>query len=121
MDVIRLRGVRAYGFHGAEAGERDRRQLLEIDVALELDLGAAAKSDELAETLDYAALANRLVRVVASTSYALLERLAADLLDVVFEDARIARAEVTIAKPGILNGATPSVTLRRASSRREPS
>ena len=117
MDRIELRGVRAYGRHGADPGERQRRQLFEIDLSLVLDLHAAATTDDLSETLDYAALHERLVRVVATTSYALLERLAADLLDAIFADDRVAKAELTIAKPGILDGATPSVTLERANPR----
>lgn len=119
MDAIRLRGVRAYGHHGADAGERARRQPIEIDVTAEIDLHSAQASDDLSQTSDYAALRERLVRVVATTSYALLERLAADLLDAVFADCRVQRAEVTVSKPGILDGATPSVTLERANPRYE--
>jgi 7,8-dihydroneopterin aldolase/epimerase/oxygenase len=121
MDTIRLRGVRAYGRHGSDAGERDRRQLIEIDVAAEIDLRAAASSDELVQTMDYASLYERLVRVVATTSYALLERLAIDLLNEVFADCRVMRAEVTLCKPTILDGATPCVTLERVNPRYEPS
>lgn len=113
MDRITLRGVRAYGRHGANPGERDRVQLFEIDVAIEVDLHNAQASDDLSDTVDYAALRDRLVGIVADTSYQLMERLAGDLLEVVFADSRVARAEVTIAKPGILDGATPSVTLVR--------
>ena len=118
MDVIRLRHVRAYGRHGAAPGERERRQLIRVDLTAEIDLQPAASSDDLAQTLDYAALHDRIVRVVATTSYALLERLAADLLDELFIDVRIARARVTLSKPKILGGATPSVTLERVNSRR---
>ncbi len=114
MDRIGLRGMRAYGRHGARPGERDDPQAFDVDVTAEIDLRAAQAIDELSETIDYAALHARLVAIVASTSYALLERLAGDLLDAVFDDPRIVRAEVTVAKPGILDGATPSVTLRRA-------
>ena len=61
------------------------------------------------------------MRIVSTTSYALLERLAGDLLDAVFDDARVLRAQVTVSKPAILDGATPSVTLERANPRtREP-
>jgi 7,8-dihydroneopterin aldolase/epimerase/oxygenase len=105
--------VRAYGRHGADAAERERAQPFEIDVTLEIDLRRAAASDDLGDTVDYAVLCERLVRIVASTSYALLERLAADILAAVFDDPRVARAQVTIAKPGILDGATPAVTLAR--------
>ena len=117
MDRINLSGIRAYGRHGADAGERDRVQPFEIEIAAEIDLSDAAASDELSQTLDYAELHKRVVRIVAETSYALLERLAADLLAAVFENPRVASAEVTIAKPGILDGATPAVTLARTNPR----
>jgi 7,8-dihydroneopterin aldolase/epimerase/oxygenase len=119
VDRISLRRVRAYGRHGSDAGERERRRLFEIDLAAEIDLRTAAESDDLSQTVDYASLYDRLVRVVATTSYALLERLAADLLDAVFVDRRVVRAEVTVSKPEILNGATPSVTLERVNPRYE--
>jgi FolB domain-containing protein len=113
MDRITLRGVRASGRHGANPGERDREQPFEIDAVIELDLHAAQASDDLADTLDYANLHDRLVHVVASTSFVLLERLAGELLATIFTDARAVRAEVTIAKPRLLEGATPAVTLSR--------
>jgi dihydroneopterin aldolase len=117
VDRISLRGVRAYGRHGYDPAERERRQPFDIDAIAEIDLAAAAQTDDLAATMDYAALRERLVRAVATTSYALLERLAADLLDAVFDDPRVRRAEVTVSKPAILDGATPSVTLERANPR----
>jgi 7,8-dihydroneopterin aldolase/epimerase/oxygenase len=120
MDMISLRGVRAYGRHGADPGERERRQLIEIDLTIEINLEAAARSDDLAQTLDYASLHERIVRVVATTSYALLERLASDLLDEVFADRRVVRATVSLSKPKILDGATPCVTLERPNPRYGP-
>lgn len=113
MDEISLRGVRAYGRHGANPGERERRQLIEIDLTVELDLQAAKKSDELSQTIDYDALHARVVRIVSVTSFVLLERLGAEILDAIFEDDRIVRTTVTLSKPQILAGATPSVTLTR--------
>ena len=67
-------------------------------------------SDDLAATLDYAALHRRIVAIVAEESYALLERLAQRLLDLCFEDRRVCEATVRIEKPGLLDGATPGVT-----------
>jgi dihydroneopterin aldolase len=113
MDRIALHGIRAHGRHGAHAEERERAQPFEIDVTLDVDLRDAAECDDLSRTIDYAALHERLVEIVETTSYSLLERLANDLIAAVFEDCRIARAEITIAKPKILAGATPSITLAR--------
>jgi dihydroneopterin aldolase len=118
MDAITLRGIRAYGRHGANPGERDRRQAIEIDLVAELDLKAAKRTDDLTQTLDYAALHERVVRIVSTTSFALLEALGGALLDAVLADDRIARATVTLSKPKILAGATPSVTLVRTNPRR---
>jgi dihydroneopterin aldolase len=117
MDVIALRGLRVYGRHGAGAGERDAEQPFDIEVRLAVDLSAAAHSDVLGDTVIYAAMHERIVGVVESTSFNLLERLAAEVLHEIFRDPRIARAEIEIAKPQLLDGATPSVRLSRENPR----
>ena len=73
-----------------------------------------ARSDALADTLDYAALHATIVRLVRERSYDLLERLGADLLEALLADPRVQRASVRIAKPELLGGATPAVTVRQA-------
>ena len=113
MGSMSVRGIRALGRHGADPGERDRLQPFVVDVALDLDLERAAHSDDLADTLDYRALSARIVQTVERTSFALLERLAFALLEVAMEDPRVERAEITVVKPEVLDGATPSVTLSR--------
>ncbi|MDQ6930298.1 MAG: dihydroneopterin aldolase [Candidatus Eremiobacteraeota bacterium] len=113
MDVIEIRGIVAEGRHGANPGERDRPQPFEIDVTLEVDLTAAERTDELDRTVDYAAVHASIVAIVADRSYALLERLAGEIIRDLFGDTRIAGAHVRIGKPALLNGATPFVTLRR--------
>lgn len=117
MDVIAVNGIRAYGRHGANPGERDVEQPFDVDVQMELDLTAASQSDDLGDTLNYAQVHERVVAVVQSTSFMLLERLAASIAQEIFRDARVARAEVRIGKPQLLGGATPSVLLRRDNPR----
>ncbi len=108
---IRLRNVRAYGRHGADSGERDRPQAFDVDVEVELDLRAARRSDLLADTLDYARVHRRVVEIVEQTSFALLERLADEILGDIMQDSRIRSARVTIGKPELLAGSTPSVSI----------
>ncbi len=112
-DTIALAGIRAFGRHGADRGEKNVPQPFDVDVTLELDLQSARVSDALGDTLDYAALHAAIVRIVATTSCDLLERLAQHVLDCIFRDGRVLRAEVRVAKPRLLAGATPSVTLRQ--------
>jgi dihydroneopterin aldolase len=111
-DTIALRGIRAYGKHGANPGERDYLQPFDLEIELDVDLSAARASDALADTIDYADLHARIVRSVRTRSFALLERLGATILDDVMADVRIAAARLSIAKPQLLAGATPTVILR---------
>lgn len=117
MDVITLRGMRVMGRHGANPGERDAEQPFDLEIELHADLSAAERSDDLSDTIDYDALHKRIGHIVRTTSYALLERLAGEIVTAVFEDARIQRASVTIGKPELLDGATPAVNLQRDNPR----
>lgn len=116
MDTIALRGIRAYGKHGANPGERDRVQPFDLDLEIDVDLAAAKASDALSETIDYAALHATIVQTVATHSYELLERLGSVIIDAIFTDARILGVRLTLAKPRLLDGATPAVTLRATNS-----
>jgi dihydroneopterin aldolase len=113
FESIALRGIHAWGRHGANAGEQDVPQPLDIDVDLMVDVRAARTSDALADTIDYAAVHARVVRIVATEHYRLLERLGESIATALMDDERIVMANVIIAKPGILDGATPSVSVSK--------
>lgn len=117
MDVIRIEGIRATGHHGADPGERDAGQFFDVAVLMECDLSPAAGSDELKDTIDYSVVHGTIVRIIEATSFRLIERLAAEIARALLEDPRIAFVEISIAKPAILQGATPGVTLRRTNSK----
>ena len=121
MDEIALTGIRAFGRHGANVGEKDQAQAFDVALKLDVDLGLASRSDALADTIDYAEMHRRVVAIVERRSFYLLERLGAEVLDAVFADERVRAAEVSIGKPGILAGATATVTVRRSrGDRRTP-
>jgi len=113
MDVIRIDGIRAFGRHGANPGEREAAQPFDVTAVIELDLQTAERSDDLKDTLNYDVARQSISQIIASTSFRLIERLAGEIMHMIFNDRRVVRAEITIAKPKILDGATPSVTLRR--------
>jgi 7,8-dihydroneopterin aldolase/epimerase/oxygenase len=113
MDRIVLHDIIVHGRHGVNPSEREFVQPFRIDLVLQLDLSKAAASDDLRDTVNYAAVHRRIIEIVETRSYALLERLAAAILDEVASDARVQSADISIAKPGILDGATPSIRLVR--------
>ena len=87
------------GVHGALPEERDRAQPFEVDLDLAVDLAAAGRTDSLADTVDYGAVAAVAERVVAGERHRLLERLATRIADdVLAVDPRIASVTVTVRK-----------------------
>jgi dihydroneopterin aldolase len=96
--VIQLRGLRALGTHGVLPEEQARAQPFEIDLDVEADLSRAAASDALEDTVDYGALAASVERVVTTERYALLERLAGRIAEVVLADPRVTAVTVTVRK-----------------------
>ncbi|MDA0563562.1 dihydroneopterin aldolase [Streptomonospora sp. S1-112] len=98
-DRIRLTGLRAFGRHGVLPQERAEGQEFTVDVALALDLREAGRTDDLAATVHYGELADRLVAVVGGEPVDLIETLAERLAQVCLADARVREAEVTVHKP----------------------
>lgn len=118
-DVIRLDGLRVHGRHGVFDFERADGQDFVVDVELELDTRAAAASDELADTVDYGALATGLAEVIGGEPVNLLETLAERLVAVCLRDERVAAATVTVHKPSApipLSFADVAVRIRRGRS-----
>ena len=98
-DRIELRGLRVRGHHGVFDHERRDGQDFVVDLVLLTDLGAAGRSDDLADTVDYGALAEAAARVVEGPPRRLIETVAAEVAATVLADARVARVEVTLHKP----------------------
>lgn len=94
--IVRITGLRVFGRHGVLPAERAEGQAFVVDVALHT---VAPTADDLAETVDYAALAQRLHDVVAGEPVDLIETLAARLADACLEHPRVTLAEVTVHKP----------------------
>ena len=116
VERIELRNIRAWGYHGCTPGERESKQPFDINLMLELDLTAAAKSDQLEDTVDYAHVYGQVIKTVSSTSFNLLEKLASEILKNILVDKRLKAAQISIAKPGLLDGATAIVTLDRVNA-----
>lgn len=99
-DRIELRGLRVRGHHGVFAHERADGQEFVVDLVVHADLAAAAASDDLADTLDYGALAGLAARIVAGPPRDLIESVAGAVADAVLaHDGRIREVEVTLHKP----------------------
>ena len=98
-DRIALVGLAGHGRHGVLDTEREAGQLFRVDVVLGLDTRPAARSDDLADTVDYGALAHDVLGVVEGEPVDLIETLAQRIADVCLVDERVQWTEVTVHKP----------------------
>lgn len=98
-DRIELRGLKVRGNHGVFDHERADGQDFYIDVVLWLDLRAAGESDDLADTVDYGALAQQVAGIVGGEPRNLIEKVGAEVAESIMTDERIDACEVTVHKP----------------------
>jgi len=116
-DRIELRGLRQAALVGALPEEAERKQPIEVDIDVEVDLAAAGQSDALGDTVDYGMLCDVVETVIDEGHVQLLERLAQLIADrVVATDTRITCVEVAVRKlrpPVPQDLATSGVRIRR--------
>ena len=76
MDRIFLHGMRFMACHGVLPHEREVLQAFEVDAELRLDLREAGETDDLRNTVNYAAVYELIRQVIEGAPKALIEALA---------------------------------------------
>jgi len=116
VDEIALTGLRVFGHHGVFDHERRDGQEFIVDARLYVDTAAAAASDDVADTVHYGEVADRIAAIVAGEPVNLLETLAQRIADAVLTFAGVRMVAVTVHKPQApipLTFSDVSVTIRR--------
>lgn len=102
MDEIIIEKIRLKGKHGCFARERDEYRLFEVSMRLRLSLDAAAKSDELSDTIDYPSAMEIAESVLCGESVRLIEKLADQIAEKLFSRFKnLESACVEVAKLGV--------------------
>lgn len=117
MDHILVRDLAARAIIGDNPGERRARQDLVLQLRLGYEGGEAARTDRLADALDYRALKKRVLGLVEASEFHLLEALAEAVARSCLSDPRVQEVTVTVDKPGALRFARSvavEITRRRA-------
>ncbi|MFC0674084.1 2-amino-4-hydroxy-6-hydroxymethyldihydropteridine diphosphokinase [Brachybacterium hainanense] len=99
-DMIELLGVRARGHHGVLESEKREGQEFLVDVRMQLGTRAAARTDALGRTVNYAEVADAIVAEIRSESRDLVETVAAQIAARILREQPLVRCvEVTLHKP----------------------
>ena len=120
-DQIILKGIQFYGYHGVPDAEQQTGHRYEVDLWLEADLAAAAATDDVAQTVDYGAVARDVLAVGTGRQFRLVETLAEEIAAVVLQNQpRVLAVTVRVKKllppiPGVVEYAGVEITRRRES------
>jgi len=103
-DRIFLHGLAVECIIGFIEWERRIRQTIVLDVEMPVDCARAAKSDDVADTLDYKKVAKRLIAFVSASEYQLVETLAHRTALLVLEEFDLDWVRLSVNKPGAIRG-----------------
>ena len=104
MDIVYLHGLRLETIIGIWDWERQVKQTVVVDLDLGTDIAKAASSDAIQDTVDYKAVANRLVKFANESEFLLVEALAENISAILLNEFGIAWLRIRINKQGALTG-----------------
>ncbi len=114
MDTIFLRDLEVDATIGVFEWEQRIRQKVRIDLEMAADVTRAAASCSLEDTLDYKAVAKRIVEFVESGRHELIETLVENLAELLIREFSIPWVRITVSKPGAVRGARDvGITIER--------
>jgi dihydroneopterin aldolase len=103
-DRIFLHGLAVECIIGFIEWERRVRQTIVLDVEMPVDCALAAKSDDVADTLDYKKVAKRLISFVEGSNFKLVETMAHRAAMLILEEFGVEWVRLSVNKPGAIRG-----------------
>lgn len=98
---LELNGIDVDCIIGERPDERTRTQRLRVDVVLTIG-DRASETDELSDTVDYAALTERIRAALVAAKCRMIERAAKVVCDLCLADAKVSEANVRVTKSGAI-------------------
>ncbi len=105
MDIIYLHDLRIDTVIGVFDWERRVKQTLILDLDMGSDIRRAAASDDLADTLNYKAVAKRVIDFVEHSEYQLVETLAERVAELILSEFGVPWLRLRLNKQGAVRGA----------------
>lgn len=100
MQTIFIQGLQTQAIIGIYDWEREAPQPLVFDIEMHTDLTQATQTDAIADTVDYAEVAEDVTNFVERSRVELLETLAQQLIDRIFtQQPAVQKIELAVSKP----------------------
>jgi D-erythro-7,8-dihydroneopterin triphosphate epimerase len=102
MVTIRIKNLRLRTYIGFNDDEMRKRQDVVVNVRFSYEADEAAETDDVKYAVNYRTITKEIIAFVEDGRFMLLERLAADVLELVMQHGSISMAEVEVDKPNAL-------------------
>ena len=104
MDVVFINDLRIETIIGIYDWERKVKQTISLDLEMGTDIRKSAATDAIEDTLNYKAVAKRLIAFVGDSEYQLVETLAEKIAGIVLSEFDVPWLKLTVHKPGAVRG-----------------
>lgn len=104
MDIVYIRDLKIETVIGIFDWERRIRQTVSIDLEMATDIRKAAASDNIADALDYKAVAKRVIAFVGESEFLLVETLSEKVAEIVQKEFNVPWLRLRLSKPGAVRG-----------------
>ena len=104
MDIVFINELRIETIIGIYDWERKVKQTVSLDLEMGTDIGKSAVTDAIDDTLNYKAVAKRLIAFVEDSEYQLVETLAEKIAEIVLSEFNVPWLKLTVHKPGAVRG-----------------
>lgn len=104
MDIVFIEDLQIDTVIGIYDWERKIRQTVSLDIEMAADISAAAKSDNIDDTLSYKTVAKRLIEFVEQSEFELVEALAEEICRIIRDEFDVPWVKLTLHKPGAVRG-----------------
>jgi len=114
---IHISNLRLRTYIGFNPDELEKKQDVVINVYLNYDASPASRSDDESLALDYKVITKAIIAHVESGRFKLLEKLCADVLNLVMAESMVLGAKVRVEKPHALrfsDSVSVSLSARRS-------
>lgn len=101
-DRIRVEDLLLRAIIGINEEERRNPQDVVINITLHVDTRAAGVSDDIEDAVNYRTITKRVIKLVEESKFYLVEKMAAEITAICFQDPRVERVSVKVEKPGAL-------------------
>lgn len=120
LDRIYIRDLHGRCIVGIYPDEREAKQDVILNLALEVDLRTAGKTDRIEDTVNYKDLKKDVLQMVEASSFFLIEKMAEEAAAICLGYAGVEAVTVTVDKPGALRFArSVAVEIHRTQAGRE--